>query len=146
MQSKGIILIIDDDTYICSILKNYLEQNGYKTEVAFSGISAGKLIDKTTFDLVLSDFRLPDCDGLQLLQKIKLKNPATPVIIMTAYTDIKMAVELIKSGAFDYITKPMQQEEVLQIIGKALKTQREKITGVLLTTNLLPVTVPGLKK
>ncbi|MGF1586528.1 MAG: sigma-54-dependent transcriptional regulator [Bacteroidales bacterium] len=127
-HSKAIILIIDDDAYICSILKKYLEQNGYKTEVAFSGFSAGKLIDKTKFDLVLSDFRLPDCDGLQLLQKIKLKNPATPVIIMTAYTNVKMAVELIKSGAFDYITKPMQQEEVLQVIGKALKKEREKIT------------------
>jgi two-component system, NtrC family, response regulator HydG len=146
MQSKGIILIIDDDTYICTLLKNYLEQNGYETEVAFSGITAGKLIDKTTFDLVLSDFRLPDCDGLQLLQKIKLKNPATPVIIMTAYTDIKMAVELIKSGAFDYITKPMQQEEVLQIIGKALKTQREIITRTAFDNEFITGNSPRIKE
>jgi two-component system, NtrC family, response regulator HydG len=127
-RNKSSILIVDDDPYICSILKNYLEQNGYDPHVAYSGSGARKILDNKDFDLVLSDFRLPDCDGLDILQHVKRKNQATPVIIMTAYAEIKMAVELIKSGAYDYITKPMQHEEVLQVIRKALIINRETIT------------------
>jgi two-component system, NtrC family, response regulator HydG len=121
MAKGSSVLVIDDDTYICRILKKYLEQNGYETDVVFSGVAAKNIIEKKDFDLVLSDFRLPDSDGLKILQHVKLKNPAIPVIIMTAYAEVKMAVELIKSGAFDYITKPIQQEEVLRIIDRALK-------------------------
>ncbi len=130
MPKSSSILIIDDDTYICSILKKYLEQNGYETDVVFSGITAKNSIEKKDFDLVLSDFRLPDSDGLKILQHVKLKKPGTPVIIMTAYAEIKMAVELIKSGAYDYITKPIQQEEVLQIISRALKYSRGRVNSV----------------
>ncbi len=120
-MAKGTsVLIIDDDTYICHILKKYLEQNGYEADAVFSGVAAKNIIEKKNFDLVLSDFRLPDSDGLKILQHVKLKNPSVPVIIMTAYAEIKKAVELIKSGAFDYITKPIQPEEVLRIIGGAM--------------------------
>jgi len=121
MAKGSSVLIIDDDTYICRILKKYLEQNGYEAEAVFSGVAAKNIIEKKDFDLVLSDFRLPDSDGLKVLQHVKLKNPSIPVIIMTAYAEVKMAVELIKKGAFDYITKPIQQEEVLRIIDRALK-------------------------
>ena len=124
MAKGSSVLIIDDDTYICRILKKYLEQNGYEAEAAFSGAAAKNIIEKKDFDLVLSDFRLPDSDGLKILQHIKLKNPSVPVIIMTAYAEVKMAVELIKSGAFDYITKPIQQEEVLVIIARALRQSK----------------------
>ncbi len=128
MSKKYSILIVDDDTYICSILKKYLDQNGFVAETTFSGSSAKTLIDRNHFDLVLCDFRLPDYDGLDILKYVKAKNTSTPVIIMTAYAEIKKAVELIKSGAFDYISKPMQPEEVLTIIKKALENKKEKIT------------------
>jgi two-component system, NtrC family, response regulator HydG len=114
------ILVIDDDTYICNLLVNYLSRNGYHAEAAFNGLAARKLIDKTDFDLVLCDYRLPDSNGLKVLQHVKMKNPLTPVIIMTAYSDVKMAVKLIKSGAFDYVAKPIHNEEILQLIERAL--------------------------
>jgi two-component system, NtrC family, response regulator HydG len=128
MAKKYSVLIVDDDTYICNILKKYLEQNGFFTETAFSGNSAKTVIEKNDFDLVLCDYRLPDYDGLAILRHIKSKKASTPVIIMTAYAEIKKAVELIKSGAYDYITKPMQPEEVLTIIRRALESKNDKIS------------------
>ena len=99
------ILIIDDDTYICNLLVNYLDQNGYNAEYTISGIKGLKQIEKNDFDLVLCDFRLPNTDGLEMLEKIKTLKSNLPVIIMTAYADVKMAVKLIKSGAFEYVLK-----------------------------------------
>ncbi len=120
------ILIIDDDSYICNLLVKYLEQNGYRAEGTIDGKKGMQLIEKQKFDLVLCDFRLPDTDGLKILQHVKLKRPATPVVIMTAYADIKMAVTLIKAGAFDYVTKPIQPEEIQQIVKRAIAAREEK--------------------
>jgi two-component system, NtrC family, response regulator HydG len=71
-----------------------------------------KLVENNHFDVVLCDYRLPNTDGYEVLKQIKEKKPLLPVIIMTAYAEIKMAVKLIKSGAFDYVTKPVQPEEI----------------------------------
>ena len=112
------ILLIDDDTFICEILKKYLEKNNYSVNVAFSGQSANELLKKQNFDLVLCDFRLPDTSGLELLKKIKIQKPVTPVVIITAYADVKVAVQLMKLGATDYITKPIQQDELIILVNK----------------------------
>lgn len=123
------ILVIDDDTYICNLLVNYLEQNRYQAEYSLSGKKGIKLIEKNEFDLVLSDFRLPDSDGMEVLQKIKELKPYLPVIIMTAYADVRMAVKLIKSGAFDYVTKPIQPEEILSLINRAIASNNKTETS-----------------
>ncbi len=117
------ILIIDDDNYICDLLVNYLKNNGYEAVGTLSGSTGMKLFGKDNFDLVLCDFRLPDSDGLKMLGKLKSMKPSIPVIIMTAYADIKTAVSTIKSGACDYITKPIQTEEILKMIEKAINSR-----------------------
>lgn len=122
------ILVIDDDSYICNLLVNYLEKNGYQAQYSLTGNKGIKLIEKKKFDLVLSDFRLPDGDGMEILKKIKELKPDLPVIIMTAYADVRMAVKLIKSGAFDYVTKPIQPEEILNLINKATPNYPKKET------------------
>lgn len=104
---------------MCNLLAEYLKQRGYSTKGAFNGLDGKKLIKKNDFDVVLCDYRLPDSDGKEILEYIKSVNPSTPVIIITAYSDIKMAVTLIKSGAFDYITKPVQPEEILELVKRA---------------------------
>jgi two-component system response regulator HydG len=121
------ILIIDDDTFICEILKKQLTSNGYKVETAFSGKSGMEAIKNSQFDLVLCDFRLPDTDGLELLQKIKAIAQSTIVIIITAYADIRQAVKLMKMGAEDYITKPLQQEEIIALIRQKLTKENPAI-------------------
>jgi two-component system response regulator HydG len=115
------ILIIDDDTFICDILKKQLKGSKYEVETAFSGKSGMDAVRNGKFDLVLCDYRLPDTDGLELLQKIKAVSPSTVVIIITAYADVRQAVKLMKMGADDYVTKPMQHEEILSLIKSKLK-------------------------
>lgn len=117
------ILVIDDDTYICNLLVNYLNQHGFKSEYTLAGKKGIAKIEKENYDLILCDFRLPDSDGLEILNYVKANKPVIPVIIMTAYAEVKMAVKLIKSGAFDYVTKPIHPEEILQLIERATKSK-----------------------
>jgi two-component system response regulator HydG len=115
------ILIIDDDRDICLLLKRFLTRHNYEVLESYSGKKALELLEETEPDLVMCDFRLEDMEGNTLLGKIKEKYLHLPVIIMTGYSDIKIAVEVMKMGAFDYITKPLFPDEILVTIKKALE-------------------------
>ncbi len=125
-NSNGSILIIDDDNFICEILSRHLQNHNYQTQTAISQRSALESFKKGEFDLVLCDYRLPDGSGLEVLQKMRAMQQNMPVIIMTAYADVRMAVKLIKMGASDYITKPIQQEELLVLIKNLLSKKEEE--------------------
>jgi two-component system response regulator HydG len=114
------ILIIDDDLDMCRLLDRFLTRNNFDVKFAHSGKKALEELEKNTPDVILCDFRLEDTDGKDLLIQIKEKTPRVPVIIITGYSDIKVAVEVIKHGAFDYITKPLFPEEILVTIKKAI--------------------------
>jgi two-component system response regulator HydG len=107
------ILIIDDEVNVALLLSKFLIRNGFDVSTASSGNSGLEILKSDDFDLVLCDFRLEDTDGREMLKKIKTQYPKTGVIIITGYSDIKMAVELIKMGAYDYITKPLYPDEIL---------------------------------
>lgn len=117
------ILIIDDEVTIGQLLSKFLSRNGFTVETANSGATAMELLKQQFFNLVLCDFRLKDTDGREILKEIKTHYPGTGVIIITAYSDIRLAVELIKMGAYDYISKPLYPNEILNTINKALATQ-----------------------
>ena len=117
----GKILIIDDDTFMSSILKKHLQNNNYHADVALTGKSGLALFKKEVYNLVICDFRLPDTTGLEMLKEIRAIKQDLPVIIITAYSDVRMAVKLIQMGASDYITKPIHQEELILLIAKLLK-------------------------
>lgn len=119
------ILIIDDDRDICLLLKRFLTRHNYEVLESYSGKKAMELLEETEPDLVMCDFRLEDMEGNTLLGKIKEKYLHLPVIIMTGYSDIKIAVEVMKMGAFDYITKPLFPDEILVTIKKALAAPKE---------------------
>ena len=112
------ILIIDDDTFVCKTIQKQLVNKGLQADVAFSGDAGLKLLKKKSFDLVLCDFRLPDKDGMEILKEVKRLNIKTPVVIITAYADVRMAVKLMKQGAYDYMTKPLQHEEIVSLARK----------------------------
>jgi len=114
------ILIIDDDFDMCALLSRFLDKKGYATEVAHNGAKGIAKFNEFHFDIVLCDFRLGDKDGKDVLLKIKEAKPKTIVIIITGYSDIKTAVDVIKLGAFDYITKPLIPDEVVNVIEKGL--------------------------
>src|SRR5215218_6102089 len=116
------ILIIDDDRVMCLLLKRFLTRHGFEVLESYSGKKALELLETVEPDLVMCDFRLEDMEGNVLLGKIKEKYPHLPVIIITGYSDIKIAVEVMKMGAYDYITKPLFPDEILVTIRKALET------------------------
>ncbi len=116
------ILIIDDDRDMCLLLKRFLTRHGYDVLESYSGKKSLELLETVEPSLVMCDFRLEDMEGNVLLGKIKEKYPHVPVIIITGYSDIKIAVEVMKMGAYDYITKPLFPDEILITIKKALET------------------------
>jgi two-component system, NtrC family, response regulator HydG len=117
---KKRILIIDDDLDMCVLLSKFLIKKGFEAEVAHNASKGIAKFTESHFDIVLCDFRLGDKDGKDVLVKIKEHNPHTIVIIITGYSDIKTAVDVIKLGAFDYITKPLIPDEVVSVIEQAL--------------------------
>ncbi len=126
---KKKILIIDDDLDMCSLLSRFLTKKGYEAEVALNGVKGLARFNEEHFDIVLCDYRLGDRDGKEILLKIKEAKPETIVVIITGYSDIKTAVDVIKMGAFDYITKPLIPDEVINVIEKSLATpSNESIT------------------
>jgi two-component system, NtrC family, response regulator HydG len=120
------ILIVDDDATFCIMLRTFLEKKGYFVKEAFSFAEGLKAAKTNTFNIILTDIRLPDNDGLELLKEIKAKQPQVPVILMTGYGDIRTAVKAIKLGAFEYVTKPVNPDEILFIIQSALRDNREE--------------------
>lgn len=94
------ILVIDDDASFCLMLKSFFTKNGYNVSVAFSLKDGVKLSNEQHFDIVLTDYRLPDGNGIELLNSVKRNTPDTVVILMTGYADIKIAVNAVKMGAF----------------------------------------------
>ena len=114
------ILIIDDEKDLCLVLSRFLSKHGYQVLEAHKGKKALEIINESVPDLILCDFMLEDMDGTSVLKAIKEINPSTPVIIITGFSNIKTAVEVMRLGAVDYIIKPLIPEEILLTIRKAL--------------------------
>lgn len=127
---KKKVLIIDDDVDMCTLLSRYLVKKGYEADVAHSASKGIAKFVEEEFDIVLCDFRLGDKDGKDVLLKLKDHNPQVIVIIITGYSDIKTAVDVIKLGAFDYITKPLIPDEVINVIEKALAKSSQDTEAV----------------
>lgn len=114
------ILVVDDELSMREFLKILLEKEGYQVTTASEASSAIDLIENKNFDLVLSDIKMPGMGGLSLLEKIKDIDNSLPVIMITAYASPENAVVAMKSGAFDYITKPFKVDEIVKIIKSAI--------------------------
>lgn len=130
------VLVIEDDVAFCKLVEKFLTKNGYEVATAFSAAEAKTKLTSINFDLILTDLRLPDSDGMTLLSEFKNTNSLTPVILMTGYSDINTAVKAIKNGAADYISKPFNPDEVLLVVANALKNSQVES----------PIEVPVKKK
>ncbi|MEO5912476.1 MAG: response regulator [Pelobium sp.] len=119
------ILIVDDEIGICLIMSKFLTKNGYQTTTAESGVAAFEHLKNQKFDLVLSDFRLEDTDGREILRHVKDVYPATIVIIVSGFGDPNLAAELIKMGAYDFINKPIYPNVILETVKNALDDQQK---------------------
>jgi two-component system response regulator AtoC len=120
---KPAILVVDDDEVMRQTLSDVFKKKGYAVSTAETGGQTISFIKEQLFDLILLDIRLPDMDGLDVLKDIKEIESDLMVIVMTAYSDVQTAVTAMKSGAYDYIDKPFELEELKILIKKALETQ-----------------------
>ncbi|OGP65467.1 MAG: two-component system response regulator [Deltaproteobacteria bacterium RBG_16_42_7] len=130
------ILIIEDDPGVRLGLSFTLESNGYGIAAAENGIEGIKLFEDKGFDIVITDLRLPGADGIKVLKSIKNISPDTGVIIITAFADVKNAVEAMREGAYDYISKPFNPEELLIVIERFIKYRGIELENIRLKEEL----------
>ncbi|HDG68154.1 MAG TPA: sigma-54-dependent Fis family transcriptional regulator [candidate division Zixibacteria bacterium] len=117
------ILVVDDEESICQLLEVMLTEEGYWVRTATSYDEAMKLFETDQFDVVIADIMMPDVDGLTLLKDVKKVDPEIPVILITAYASLGSAVEALRYGAFDYITKPFKMDQIRYAVKRALETR-----------------------
>lgn len=120
-MNKQKILVIEDDLDICQLLRRFLTKHGYDVSMAHNGKQGIAIATDNRPDLILCDFRLGDLDGFEVLKAIKDLYPNLPFIIITGYSDVRVAVSIMRMGALDYITKPLFPDEILLTIRKALE-------------------------
>ena len=126
------ILVVDDEQSLRDVLSIMLKRAGYAVTSAMDGEEAIELLNKEIFDLVITDLRMPKIDGMEVLKAVKSASPETVVLIITAFASADSAVEAMKQGAYDYLTKPFQVDEVQLIIRNALEKRRLTTENMLL--------------
>lgn len=114
------LLIVEDEETLCESLKRVLTKEGYSVDTASSAEAALELFEKNFYDLIITDIILPGITGIELLKRIKDRLPEQIVIITTAYASLETAVEALRTGAYDYVVKPVMHEEIKQIVKNAL--------------------------
>jgi len=120
------ILIVDDDARIQNLLLQLLKTKHHDGATADGGVHALELLKQSAFDLVITDLRMPDMDGLELLRKVKSVQPQIPVILVTAYASNNTTIESVDLGVFDYLPKPFRVSELLSAVDRALEAARDK--------------------
>ena len=124
MRRNGSVLVIDDEEIMREILQTLLEREGYGVRIAASGQEGLDLARALPFDAVIVDVMMPGIDGLQVLEELKKQDDNLPVLMITAFASMDTAIKAMKLGAFDYITKPFKNDEVLVVLRNALAQRR----------------------
>lgn len=134
------VLIIEDDNAFNNMLAQFLKRNQYEIHQAYSAKEGNLLLEKEHVDLIISDLRLPDKDGIAFLKELRLSENSIPFILMTAYADVQTAVKAMKMGAADYISKPFVPEEVLLVLNK-ITTKKEENSPISTTKKNKKITL-----
>jgi DNA-binding NtrC family response regulator len=118
------VLLADDDASLRRVVEFTLSEAGYAVDTATSGRSALRSLEQRAYEAVVTDLKMPDADGLAVLATARRLHPATPVILMTAYATVETAVEAMRRGAYDYVTKPFDRSELRAVVARALESSR----------------------
>ncbi len=121
MEKKIAILIVDDEDSVRESLELWFTEDGYRVECAENAKKALSILESDVFDIILTDLKMPGMDGLELLQRIKTLNKDSIIIVMTAFATVDTAVKALKEGAFDYVTKPFDPDDLSHLIRNATK-------------------------
>lgn len=118
-EKKTRILILDDEPIVCKRLKPAFDKLGYEVEVFFDSADAMDRVKETDFDIVITDLKMKGIDGLQFVDAIKTKSPATEVIVITGFATMETAKDSFKLGVFDFVAKPFKISEIRELVEKA---------------------------
>ncbi len=124
MKPQHTVLIAEDEANMRRVLCALLERDGFRTIAASDGAAALELLAREPVDAILTDLRMPKLNGLELLEQVRRRHPEIPVVMLTAHGTVGSAVEALKQGAFDYLTKPFDPDDVRQVMEKAVSTRR----------------------
>ena len=130
------LLIVEDEETLCESLKRVLAREGYVVHTASDAEAALRIFGEGTYDLVITDIILPGITGIELLKKIKERLPEQIVIITTAYASLETAVEALRTGAYDYVVKPVMHEEIKQIVRNALMQRALQVENARLRSEI----------
>ena len=153
MPAKKRILVIDNEEGICRMVEAVLTDRGYEVTTCTSSVEAVEQFAPGRWDLVITDVKMPGMNGLEVLQKVKEKDPAVPVVMITAYATVEMSIQALRRGAYDMLTKPFEPEELLYRVKNALqqtqlieenRSLREELDGEFRVDNIVGATT-GLK-
>jgi two-component system, NtrC family, response regulator AtoC len=136
-HEKGVILIVEDDRFQREIIKTILMKEGFYVEAADCGNKALGLIKESVFDVIITDLRLPDIDGTEILKEVKSLNIPSPVIIITAFGSIPSAIEATKLGAFYYLEKPFEKDQLILVVQNAMSQVRLAKDNIMLKSQLV---------
>ena len=124
MSELASILVVDDEPIMQEILGDFLREEGYSIDIAGSGEEGVELAQESSYDCAIVDLMMPGIDGIETMQKLREIDTSLPVIVVTAFASVESAVEAMKRGAFEYITKPFKNDEVLVVLQKAIRTRQ----------------------
>ena len=122
------ILVVDDDQGQRSLLETFLQAKGFRTQSAASGEAALQLLAEAPFSMMISDVRMPGMSGIETLRRVREKHPLLPVLLVTAFADIRSAVAAMRDGAVNYLAKPIDLDELMASVRLALNPQAEPET------------------
>jgi len=120
------ILVIDDEMIVCESCQRILEEEAYEVEIALSGREAFEKMKENPFDIVMTDLKMPEIDGMEVLKKFRKEYPDAIIIMITGYGTAQTAAEALKLGAFGYLPKPFTPDEVSLVVKKALEKRNLK--------------------
>jgi two-component system response regulator PilR (NtrC family) len=143
---KPIALVVDDEPHICELLSITLERMDISTRTCFDVTAAKQALLEQAFDLCLTDMRLPDGDGLELVEWIQREVPGTPVAVITAHGSVEAAVRALKLGAFDFVSKPLDLNDLRKLVTAALKLRRTVVTPRSTATDALVGRSPPIER
>jgi two-component system, response regulator, stage 0 sporulation protein F len=126
MELTGRILIVDDDPHFLRVLARILSGENFLVTSAGGACDALELLKSAQFDLVISDLRMPECDGLNFLESLRQSGNTVPVIILTAYGEVDTYLAAMNAGAVEYLNKPIQSDELLKIVRSCLRSRAHR--------------------
>jgi two-component system response regulator HydG len=140
---QGSILIVDDDAVVRESLTRWFESEGFRTGAASGGRQAIDEIERNQWDVALVDIKMPGMDGMELHDRVRQVQPDLPFILMTGYATVESAVRALKNGAYDYVTKPIDPDELVHLVAKAVEHRRAKQEVCRLRENLRQTAPPS---